>query len=122
MRESLEIAFHADHAVAASRELARDLSDNVRAMLPAGSRLRNVECRSALCRVETEHLSADDFRSFVDHAFLDRRSPVSDRPVVAGITAEPRAGEPLFAVAYVGRDGPAMATAVGASPGAPSRP
>src|SRR5262252_1405000 len=56
-RHRLEAAFHADHAVAASHERARVLASGVRAVLPAGSTLRSVECRSALCRIETAHAS-----------------------------------------------------------------
>jgi len=122
MHDHLEAMFRADHAGAASYADAQDLADNVRAMLPAGSTLRNVECRSALCRVETEHVSADDFRRFVEHAFLDRTAPMATRPVIAGLPAEPRAGQAVVAVAYVGRDGAAMAAALSASPRAPDRP
>jgi hypothetical protein len=107
----LEAVFRADHPVAASRELAQRLANGVRAVLPAGSMLRNVECRSMLCRIETAHASPDEFIDFVDHAFLGNGVPVTRDPVYAGVIAEPRAGEPMVAVAYVGRDKSALAIA-----------
>ena len=107
-RDNLETAFRSDHPVATSHERAQRLANAVRVVLPAGSMLRSVECRSMLCRIETAHSSSDEFISFVDHAFLGNGVPVTTDPVYAGVFAEPRLGEPLIAVAYVGRDNSAL--------------
>lgn len=122
VNDRLETAFQADHPVAASRDAAREMGDHVRTALPAGSTLRQVECRSALCRIETEHLGVEEFHTFVEHAFLERTAPMAARPMIAALTAEPQAGEPVVAIAYVARDGAAMAMAMGASPVASDGP
>lgn len=124
LRDHVEMAFRADPRVAASRDSERDLADSVRAVLPAGSTLREVECRSTMCRIETTHLDAGEFHDFMKRGFLAHDAPLATRPVLAGMPAEPRPGQPVLAVAYVGRDGAAMATAIAAaaSPASPDRP
>ncbi|HEY6177076.1 MAG TPA: hypothetical protein VIX73_21615 [Kofleriaceae bacterium] len=99
--DRLAITFRADHAVAGSHELAEALARGARAVLPAGSTLRHVECRSAVCRIETAHANLDEFVDFVDHAFLGHGPPVTARPVYAAVLGDPRPGEPVSAVAYV---------------------
>jgi hypothetical protein len=105
VRDHIETSFGADHALASSHDLAQGLEDGVRAVLPAGSSVRSVECRSALCRIETVHPSVDEFRDFVARAFLAPDAKVASGPVFAGLLTEPARGEAVVAVAYVGRDG-----------------
>jgi hypothetical protein len=105
MRDHLEAAFAADPP-AAARDLAQGLEDGARAALPAGSRVRSVECRASLCRIETEHAGLDDYRAFVQRAFFSHDAKqVSIGPVFANPPGEPRHGEPVVAVVYVGREG-----------------
>jgi hypothetical protein len=44
--------------------------------LPAGSSVQNVDCKSTLCRIDTTHVSAETYASYVDHYLLsDKRAP-----------------------------------------------
>lgn len=104
--DHIETSFFADHPVASSQDVAQGLETGVRAVLPAESLVLSVECRNSLCRVETEHASLDEFQDFVQRAFLTHDSTrVSNGPVFVGLLAEPAQGEPVVAVAYVGREG-----------------
>jgi hypothetical protein len=103
MRDHLEESFVAA-APAASRDLAQGFDKRVRAVLPAGSSLRSVECRSSFCRIETMHAGVDEFRDFVQRAFQDQ-TPISTGPAFVSLLEEPRQGEPVIAVAYVAREG-----------------
>jgi len=47
-----------------SAETAVRLRGNVSSRLPHDSRLRSLECRESLCRLETSHPDADQFREF----------------------------------------------------------
>jgi len=64
-----------------SRATAPVATRMVTDLLPSGSSVRNVECRSTMCRVETVHRTVDDFRRFGRAAFsqkgFDWRAPVS---------------------------------------------
>ncbi len=103
MGARIERAFVAEPS-ATSPELARDLDTAVRAVLPAGSAVHRVECRGALCRIETAHLGLDELRDFAQRAFQGA-NPVSKGPVFFSLLGEPEPGQPVVAVAYVGREG-----------------
>jgi hypothetical protein len=105
VRDHLELSFAADRAASASPGLTYGVEQGVRAALPAGSSVRSVECRSALCRVETVHASPEDFREFVRRAFQTPDSKVANHPVFAGLVAGSAPGEPVVAVVYLGREG-----------------
>ncbi|HTE53459.1 MAG TPA: hypothetical protein VK698_21540 [Kofleriaceae bacterium] len=106
MRDTIEESFAADHPDAASRDLAQGLERGVRAVLPPGSSVSRLECRSSLCRVETVHANIDEFRTFADRAYMTvDPTRVSNGPVFAGLVHAPVEGEPLVAVAYLGREG-----------------
>jgi hypothetical protein len=116
IHDRLETAFAADRPVAASGDLARDLDQRVRTVLPAGSTLRSLECRSAMCRLETVHAGPDEFRDFAQRAFLTRGSRITSGPVFTGLVPGQRPGEPVVAVAYVGRDDATLAMAASLAP------
>jgi hypothetical protein len=107
MREQLQASFAA--LPLASNDVAHRLELGMRAVLPAGSSVRSVECRGSLCRVETQHAGFDDFRDFVQRAFQGQPvAPVSNGPVFVNLLEEPAPGKPVVAVAYVGREGTAL--------------
>jgi hypothetical protein len=114
--DDFETAFRADHPVAKSHDLEQRLAQGARAALPTKSTLRNVECRSMHCRVETAHSSLDEFIEFVDRAFLGNGTPLTTGPVYSSVLGEPRAGEPTIAVAYVVLDSSILTRTVSRDP------
>ena len=107
MRDQLQASFAA--LPLATDDVAHSLETGLRAALPAGSSVRNIECRGSLCRVETLHAGMDDFRDFVQRAFAGHPlAAVSNGPVFVNLLEEPAPGRPVVAVAYVGREGTAL--------------
>jgi hypothetical protein len=82
---------------------ARDLTTKVTAVLPAGSSLRSLECRSSMCRMETTHVSSDDYVAFTRTFALTAGPPIWSGPVVFQMTPA-RAGGEVTAVAFLGRE------------------
>ena len=105
VRDHLQSAFGADRPTAASQARTYTVEQGVRAALPAGSSIRSVECRGAMCRIETEHTSIDEFHEFIRRAFQTPESKIATAPVFAGPLAAPKPGAPLVAVAYLAREG-----------------
>ncbi len=103
VRDHVEASFAAA-APAASSDLGQGLDRGVRAALSAGSSVRSVECRGSLCRVETVHPDVDDFRDFMRRAFQDS-TRIANGPAFVSLVDEPEPGQPVVAVAYVGREG-----------------
>jgi hypothetical protein len=81
-------------------------------MISAGSSVRSLECHTSLCRIETMHPSLEDFRGFMQRAYLtpDPMTRVANGPIFAALLAQPVEGQPVIAVAFVGRDGTVMPT------------
>jgi hypothetical protein len=104
IRDHMEAAFGAD-PLAASQDLVQGLDREVRSVLPTTSSVHRIECRSSLCRIETVHPSLGEFRDFAQLAFFAHDPKVGNGPVFVGLLAEPAPGEPVIAVAYVGRQG-----------------
>jgi hypothetical protein len=78
----------------------------LRELLPAGSGMRAIECRTSLCRIETIHRDFETFVHFAEAAFTDpsRRLwngastsvPLTDNPADGiFVTYLAREGEPL---------------------------
>jgi hypothetical protein len=116
MRDHIEASFAADPPAAPSQDRAPGLETRMQAVIPAGSSVRRLECRSSLCRIETMHPSLVDFQDFVQRAYLSPDSTrVSNGPLFAGLLAQPVEGQPVVAVVFLGREGavlPALAPAV----------
>lgn len=119
VRNHLETAFGSERATASSQARAYSVEKGVRAALPAKSTVRTVECRGALCRIETEHSNMDEFHEFVRSAFQTPDSSIANAPVFAGPLASESSGSTLVAVAYLGsEDAPLpMPASVNARPG-----
>jgi hypothetical protein len=112
MRDQLEASFASDASVAPSQDRTPGLETRVRAVIPAGSSVRRLECRSSLCRIETMHPSLEEFRDFVQRGYLtlDLATRVSTGPVFVGLLAPPVEGQPVVGVAFLGRDGAVLPT------------
>lgn len=87
-------------------ELAR-LEKTIPALLPPGSQIRRVECRSTMCRIESSHASLDQFGEFVQRAF-GGATRVNQSGFFAGLLADPQPGQPVVTVAYIARKGHAL--------------
>jgi hypothetical protein len=109
MRDRIGLAFDAEHLDSAwtGAELAR-LEKALPALLPQGSQLRRVECRSTMCRIESSHASVDQFGDFVQRAFINGEARVNQSGFFAGLLAEPTPGQPVVTVAYIARQGHAL--------------
>jgi len=103
MHDRLQIAF-TGMAVGDMHGSSRKLEGAVRAALPAKSNLRSVECRGSVCRVETTHPDADEFRAFVQGTFQPS-SEIPSGPAFVSIVGQPVAGEPVTAVAFMAQPG-----------------
>lgn len=112
MRDQLEASFAGEASVAPSQDRTPGLEKRVRAVIPAGSSVRSLECRSSSCRIETMHPSVEVFRDFVQRGYLtlDFATRVSNGPVFVGLLAPPVEGQPVVAVAFLGRDGAVLPT------------
>jgi hypothetical protein len=67
--------------------------------------VRSADCRGSLCRIETSHTGVDEYRAFVQRAFLTSETRLWDAGFFAGVLAEPEPGQPIVNVAYLAREG-----------------
>jgi hypothetical protein len=109
-RDQLQIAFALDSQRGAwTVQRQRAAVEALTAALPEGSSLRSLDCRASLCRLETEHQNASQFKSFFRSAFLTFGHVSIDGPVQAIRTVD---GAPQDQsgewVTYVGIDGHAL--------------
>jgi hypothetical protein len=103
MHDQLQTAF-SGMALGDEHGSTRSLEGAIRAALPAKSKLRSVECRGSLCRVETTHPDADEFRAFVQATF-QASSKIPSGPAFVSLVGEPVAGQPMTAVAFMAQPG-----------------
>jgi hypothetical protein len=84
----------------------RDLSGNVTGILPVGSAIRKLDCRSSMCRLETSHKDTASYMAFTQSVVaMDGGSSVWMGPVLFNVIQE--SGRPendVIAVAYLGRE------------------
>jgi hypothetical protein len=119
MRAQIEASFAGDAQVTPSQDRTPGIEKRVRAVIPAGSAVRSVACRSSLCRIETVHPSVEEYRDFVQRGYLtlDFATRVSNGPVFVALLAPPGQGQPVVGVAFLGLDGTTLASL---TPSAPS--
>jgi len=103
IQDKLQTAF-GRAALGDVHDSTRGLEVAIRAALPASSKLRSVECRGSLCRVETTHPDADEFRAFVQATFQPSSS-IPSGPAFVSLVGEPVAGQPMTAVAFLSQPG-----------------
>lgn len=104
VRDRLEIAFQGSGAAVQS-ELGRTLASELHKALPAGSEIRQIEYRRALCRIETVHASADTFQEFMNHVIHAQSGALKTGPIFAGPVGARDSGKLLVTVAYVAEYG-----------------
>lgn len=102
LHEQLQTSF-ASSALGDTYHATSGLEATIRRTLPEGSALRTVTCRGAMCRVETTHQNADEFRAFVQATF-DASSTIPTGPAYASIVETPASG-PVVAVAFLSQSG-----------------
>jgi hypothetical protein len=109
VRDHIDQLFYAEAVDAAwNQEATWKLEKAVPALLPPGSVMRRVECRSSMCRIESSHANIDQFGIFVRNAFMNNDTRISESGFFAGILSEPAPGQPVVTVAYMARKGHAM--------------
>ncbi|WP_437308509.1 hypothetical protein [Sorangium sp. So ce388] len=86
---------------ARASETARDKLSSV---LPERSSLRSVECRSSMCRIETEHDDLAQFQQFVQGAFMDPQKKPWNGGFFALPVSDPDTGK-VVVVSYLAREG-----------------
>jgi hypothetical protein len=96
----------ATEAVDPAWKVREELARRVAEILPGSSRLRSLECRSTMCRVETAHADDRSYREFSAQFTLPADGvPVWNGPGIFKITHAPeREGDELDAVALLARE------------------
>jgi len=108
VRDRLDEVFHAESIDAAwSHTAVRTLEAKLAPLLPARSTVRSVDCRGSLCRIETSHAGVDEYRDFVQHAFLGR-TELWNAGFFTNVVADPVPGQPVITVAYLAREGQSL--------------
>jgi hypothetical protein len=101
---SVHSTFDAEPRDAAwSNQADRQLTAAVNAGMPKGSSLDKAECRTSLCKVETHHGNLEEFRSFVNDAFMDRERQVWNGGFYAAVVDQ--SDEGVVAVSYLAKEG-----------------
>ena len=86
----------------ATREATRALSST----LPPGTTLQRVECRTDLCRVESNHTNMDAFQAYTKACLLSRQRQIWNGGFSAMVRSESASG--VTAVTYIAREGQAV--------------
>jgi hypothetical protein len=101
---AVEVAFTSE---AIDRSWAPDargeLRQHLAALLPASSSLRDVDCRSSICRVEMVHANAKESGAFVQKAFMGGKDSAWNGPGMVMPVQVNSDGTVAVAV-YLGRD------------------
>lgn len=71
--------------------------------------LRDIQCRSSICRVEISHRDADSARSFNEQTFINAEPRIWRGPVLVA-TAPPGPDGSFVATMYLGREGTQLLT------------
>ncbi|WP_437986912.1 hypothetical protein [Sorangium sp. So ce117] len=86
---------------ASASEAARE---KLRSALPERSSLRTVECRSSMCRFETEHDDMAQMQQFMQEAFMDPQKRPWNGGFFAMPVSDPNTGK-VVVVSYLAREG-----------------
>jgi hypothetical protein len=102
----LEAVFASDRPPAPSRDRTSALEQRLRTSMPAGSAVRKLECRDSMCRIETSHPGREELGQLVRSTYYaSDPAGVLNGPFFATVLSEAAPGQPLVAVAFVGRQG-----------------
>lgn len=83
---------------------ARQRAQRLGGLLPEGSRVVSLECRSSMCRLELSHPSLESFQGFVREGLMGTGNDW-DGPFMAALTGDPKQPGGVQAVAYLARAG-----------------
>lgn len=105
VREHMETTFSQERPdpdwARSAQEAARR---GIESTLPAASKLRAVECRDSMCRIETAHQDLESCQAFVQATFMDPGTHLWNGGFFATVVPDPRTDE-LTVVSYLARDG-----------------
>ncbi len=85
------------------KSTAAQLQDQLSSIAPAGSTIREVDCRSTLCRVEASHPNAQSYQDFVQSTYFGA-SFSWEGPMMITVLHKQDDGE-IESVAYLARKG-----------------
>jgi hypothetical protein len=89
-------------AVSATK-LARARLDS---LLPSGSTLDTLECKTSMCRFETSHADRSQYQSFVDSALRDPQTHIWNGGFMFAVESDQSgSGGPIKIVSFLARDG-----------------
>jgi len=91
--------FAAETRDASWREAAV-LAPKLIAILPSGSRLRSLDCRASLCKVETTHLDLERYREFLSAGF-SLETQIWSGAASFPTPAPPEPGQPVVATSWL---------------------
>ena len=107
LRDYYEEVFVQDHSDTEWTVTERRIvSDKIGAVLPKGSVLRSVECRTSMCRIETSHADLERYKQFYRSAFMERPAQIWN----AGMFSTPLNDNiptegPIVMVSFLAREG-----------------
>ncbi len=73
-------------------------------VLPKGSSTLSIDCRESICRIEIVHQALEHHRQFVQRAFRDPRTRLSNGANFSAVRQDATAGK-IVTVSYIGREG-----------------
>jgi hypothetical protein len=84
---------------------SRELRGKLDKVLPQGSSIRELDCRSSMCRLESSHASVQDYEAFAENFGIPRQGgAIWPGSGVFFIARQPeQQGEPLTVVGYLAR-------------------
>jgi hypothetical protein len=104
MCDRYEIAFMSEPEDSVWASSARHVAtERIQAVLPVGSALRAVDCRTSFCRIETSHGDMAHYKQFIDRALVEPQSSVWNGATFTAVTDSSSAN--IIAVSYVSREG-----------------
>ena len=112
--QDLQAWFAGEPAERAGTDGAGQLGRRLAAVTPDGSRVKSIECRAAMCRVESSHDGMLNHQRFLAIAFAQDGGAVWDGPISPRVMVEPPqwdTGE-VIAVTYLGKPGYSLPSAL----------
>src|ERR1019366_1733049 len=104
IRDGYEMAFIEEPEDSSWASSARSVAtQRIDAILPAGSALRSVDCRTSFCRIETNHVDLEHYKQFVERALVDPQSSVWNGATFSTVIDSNSEG--MNIVSFVSRDG-----------------
>ncbi len=105
--EEIEADFARAAAATSGTQAAKNLAAAATKVLPEGSAIRSIECREAICRVETTHRGLGNYHKFLSAAFTNAETQIWTGPLRHQSVSEPadvQHGD-FVAVSFLGQEG-----------------